>query len=434
MTKNFDAIIIGAGVIGSAISFELSKRGWKSINIDRNPSSGYGSTAASCAIIRVHYSTFDGCALAYEGYHYWKNWSSYLECHDEKGLSKFIDCGAMIYKTEMNNFLKIIMERADELKIPYENWDLETIKRKLSISDVSSFFPVKLPKSASFGKSNGRLMSGAVFFPTAGYVNDPQLSAHNLQRASEAKGGEFLFKKSVVEIIKENGRAAGVVLDDGSYIKSKVIVNVAGPHSMKINQMADVEKSMNIKTKALKVEVAHVSSPENFNYENVGLVVSDGDIGCYSRPELGNNILIGSEDPECDERVYVDPDDWDTNFTEQWKTQVLRQAQRYPDLPISSEVRGVVSLYDVSDDWIPIYDKSDLPGFYMAIGSSGNQYKNAPVAGVIMSELIEACERGYNHDQNPLQMHLKYINREINLGFYSRNRKINEESSMSVLG
>ena len=277
-------------------------------------------------------------------------------------------------------------------------------------------------------------MSGAVFFPTAGYVNDPQLSAHNLQRASENKGGKFLFKKSVIEIIQENGRATGVVLDDGSRLTSKVIINVGGPHSMKINRMAGVEKSMNIKTKALKVEVSHVSSPANFNYENAGFVVSDGDIGCYSRPELGNNILIGSEDPECDDRIYVDPDNWDSNFTEQWKTQVLRQAQRYPDLPISSEVRGVVSLYDVSDDWIPIYDKSDLPGFYMAIGSSGNQYKNAPVAGIIMSELIEACESGYNHDQNPLKVHLKYINREINMGFYSRNRKINTESSMSVLG
>ena len=60
MDKKYDAIIIGAGVIGSAISFELSKKGYKTVNIDRNPTSGYGSTAASCAIIRVHYSTFDG--------------------------------------------------------------------------------------------------------------------------------------------------------------------------------------------------------------------------------------------------------------------------------------------------------------------------------------------------------------------------------------
>ena len=434
MTQNFDAVIIGAGVIGSAVSFELSKRGWKTVNIDRNPTAGYGSTAASCAIIRVHYSTFDGCALAFEGYHYWKNWASYLGHKDEKGLSKFIECGAMIYKTETNNYLKTIMERANELEIPYDNWDTDTIKRKLSISDVSSFFPVKLPDNSNFGKNNGRSVSGAVFFPTAGYVNDPQLSTHNLQRASEIKGGKFLFKKSVTEIIKENGRATGVVLNDGSRIKSRVVINVAGPHSMKINQMADVESSMNIKTKALKVEVSHVKAPANFNYQETGFVVSDGDIGCYSRPELGNNILIGSEDPECDERIFVDPDNWDSNFTEQWKIQVLRQAQRYPSLPISSEVRGVVSLYDVSDDWIPIYDKSDLPGFYMAVGSSGNQYKNAPVAGVIMSELIEACENGHDHDRNPLKINLKYINRQINLGFYSRNRKINSESSMSVLG
>ena len=78
METKFDAIIIGAGVIGSAIGFELSKKGYKTLNLDRNATSGYGSTAASCAIIRVHYSTFDGCALAYEGYHYWKDWEKYL--------------------------------------------------------------------------------------------------------------------------------------------------------------------------------------------------------------------------------------------------------------------------------------------------------------------------------------------------------------------
>ena len=42
MNKNYDAIIIGAGVIGSAINFELSKKGWKTLNIDKNPESVYG--------------------------------------------------------------------------------------------------------------------------------------------------------------------------------------------------------------------------------------------------------------------------------------------------------------------------------------------------------------------------------------------------------
>ena len=93
-----------------------------------------------------------------------------------------------------------------------------------------------------------------------------------------------------------------------------------------------------------------------------------------------------------------------------------------------------MALYDVSDDWIPIYDKSSLPGFYMAVGSSGNQYKNAPMAGKIMAELIVECENGHDHDKDPIKLHLNYIDREIDLGFYSRNRVINKESSMSVLG
>ncbi len=434
MNNHYDAIIIGAGVIGSAIGFELAKKGWRVLNIDKNPASGYGSTAASCAIIRVHYSTFDGCALAYEGYHYWKNWSSYLGLGEDVTLSKFIQCGCMIYRTESNNYLKTIIARADELSIPYEIWSPEKIKHKLPISDLNMYAPVKRLEDPHFGLCNNKTICGALFFPTAGFVNDPKLSAYNLQLAGENRGSKFWFNKTVSKILKFNGRVSGVALSDGTEISSGIVVNAGGPHSAKINALAGLKKSNNIKTKALKVEVSHVSSPKGFNYERSAFVVSDSDIGCYSRPETGNNILIGSEDPECDQRIFVDPDNWDENFTEQLSIQVLRQSQRYPGISMSSQTKGIVSLYDVSDDWIPIYDKSDLPGFYMAIGTSGNQYKNAPVAGVMMSNLIESVEDGLDHDYQPLQLNLRYINRKINMGFYSRNRKVNQESSMSVLG
>jgi len=114
--------------------------------------------------------------------------------------------------------------------------------------------------------------------------------------------------------------------------------------------------------------------------------------------------------------------------------QVMREAQRVQDLPIPNQLQGVVDLYDCTDDWIPIYDKSDLPGFYMAVGTSGNQYKNAPVVGKMMSELIEACEKGLDHDAQPFQFHLTHIDRPFNVGFYSRLREINPDSSFSVIG
>ena len=118
MNNTYDAIIIGAGVIGSAINFELSKKGWKTLNIDKNPEAGYGSTSASCAIIRVHYSTFDGCAIAYEGYHYWKNWNDYLELSTDHDFAKFVESGCMIYRTEENGYLDTIINRAKGITSP----------------------------------------------------------------------------------------------------------------------------------------------------------------------------------------------------------------------------------------------------------------------------------------------------------------------------
>ena len=78
MNDRYDAIIIGAGVIGAATAYELSKKGFRTLSIDKLPAAGYGPTSNSCAIIRVHYSTLEGAVFAYEGYFYWKNWQDYL--------------------------------------------------------------------------------------------------------------------------------------------------------------------------------------------------------------------------------------------------------------------------------------------------------------------------------------------------------------------
>ena len=70
----------------------------------------------------------------------------------------------------------------------------------------------------------------------------------------------------------------------------------------------------------------------------------------------------------------------------------------------------------------------------MAVGTSGNQYKNAPVVGRMMAELIDACEKGLDHDKEPFQYKFKYLDHTINVGFFSRKREINKDSSFSVNG
>ena len=434
MNERYDAIIIGAGIIGACTAYELARKGWRTLNLDRLPAAGYGSTGASCAIIRTHYSTLDGAALAYEGYFYWKDWPAYIGVEDERGLARYIDSGCVVLKTDLNDHLRPICANMDRLGIPYEDWTASQILDRLPYYDLRRFGPPKRPDDPDFGTPGGGEIDGAVYFPCAGYVTDPQLATHNVQRAAEAAGADFRFNATVAEIHRADGRAAGVTLADGAAIDAPIVVNVAGPHSAKINDMAGVTAGMKIKTRALRQEVAHVPAPPGVDFERDGLITSDGDIGCYCRPELGNHILIGSEDPACDPREWVDPDDYDTSFSDQWTAQVHRVAQRIPSLGIPSRTAGVVDLYDVADDWIPIYDASDLPGFYMAVGTSGNQFKNAPVAGAMIATLIEACEAGRDHDSGPVAYSAPHTGRVIDIGFYSRRREINEESSFSVLG
>ena len=434
MSQQPDAIIIGTGVIGTAVAFEMAKNGWKTLSLDRNAQIGHGSTAGSCAIIRMHYSTFDGTAFAWEGYHYWRDWKAYLGLPDGHALAQFKECGCMVMRTEANGNLDKHLENSRDLDIPVEEWDEAAILDKLPIYSLASFSPPRRIDDPEFGTANGNRIGGALYWPNGGYVTDPALSSQNLADAARQHGAEFRLGVEVVEILKEDGRVRGVKLASGEEIHAKVVVNVAGPGSAHINGLAGVTDEMTIKTRPLRQEVAHVPAPEGFDFDSLGMVVSDSDIACYIRPEHGNNILVGSEDPECDDREWVDPDDYNREFTEQWTTQAYRMGQRIPSLGIPSRMKGCVDLYDVSDDWIPIYDKSSVDGFYMAIGTSGNQFKNAPVAGAMMAALIEHCEGGEDHDRNPLQFPLHYVDGSIDVGFYSRLREINPESSFSVIG
>lgn len=165
--QKFDAIIIGAGVIGAAIGLELARKGWKTLNVDMLPAAGYGSTSASCAIIRTHYSTLAGSAIAYEGYFYWKNWAKWLATEDESGLAEFRETGCAVMKTADNGYMAKIMANMDALSIPYEDWDNATLKSRMAHYDTSLFAPAKRPEMAGFGAPDGDgELAGAVYFPS----------------------------------------------------------------------------------------------------------------------------------------------------------------------------------------------------------------------------------------------------------------------------
>ncbi|PKW19188.1 FAD dependent oxidoreductase [Saccharopolyspora spinosa] len=104
-----------------------------------------------------------------------------------------------------------------------------------------------------------------------------------------------------------------------------------------------------------------------------------------------------------------------------FEAQVTRAARRLSGLRVPNRARGVVGVYDVADDWTPIYDRTELAGFYVAIGASGNQFKNAPVVGRLMAALVDQVEAGADHDREPVRYRGPHTGLDIDPGSFSRS-------------
>ena len=76
--RSYDAIVIGAGVIGSSVAYHLARLGCKRVLVlDRNQV-GAGNTSQSSGILRTHYSVVQNVEMAKASWEVFKNFAAYL--------------------------------------------------------------------------------------------------------------------------------------------------------------------------------------------------------------------------------------------------------------------------------------------------------------------------------------------------------------------
>lgn len=435
-----DAVVVGAGVIGTAVAHALARAGRSVVVVAREGAPGLGSTSASSAIIRFNYSTLPGVATAWEGKFVWQAWEEFLGGPDDDGrVARFHQVGAFCLDSPGLDPGKVL-PLFDAVGVPYEVWDAATLRARVPGLDPARHHPPKPVDSEEFwADPDGEI--GAFFMPEAGFVDDPQFAAHNLATAARRLGAQFRFKATVTGVVRAGGRVAGVDLADGTRIAAPVVVNCAGPASSRLNALADdggdVLGDFTVSTRPLRNEVHYVPEPPGYGAgRTAGPVAADLDLGTYWRGTPNGEILVGGTEPACDPMHWLDdPDDFDPGVTEAlYRAQVYRAARRFPDLTVPNRPRGIGAVYDVTDDWIPIYDRTALPGYYVAIGTSGNQFKNAPLAGLYLERIVTACEGGADHDTTPVTVTLEHSGQTVDLSAFSRRRPVNRDSSFTVMG
>jgi sarcosine oxidase subunit beta len=439
--------VIGAGVVGCAVALELRRGSYDVTVLDKNGDVGHGSTAASCGIVRRFYAQPGMIAIAHESWQIWDDWDAFLGPIDDDRIT-FPRPGMLFIPPHLDEGAHATVAEMQRLGIRASVLSADQIAERFPFLDVASNFPPLPADDPGFFEATGRRIEGGVFEEDAGYVVFPALAAQNLRRAAERDGVKFVLNHRVVGITRTGNGTAGkrrfhLETADGTSIEAEILVNVAGPHSAIINRLAGV--TLPLETRPLRREVHALDNPlhgaggagKTAGDEAAELpIVGDLDSGIYFRPESGGRkLIVGSTDPKCDPLEFVDdPDHFNTGITGTYRErQCLRLMKRFPQVGLGPD-KGVADLYDVTvRDWYPIVDRTDLPGYYVCIGTSGSSFKTAPVLGLMMARIIEACEAGNDTDSNPLQLDLPRIGATIDTRFLSRSRS-EIRSSGTVIG
>lgn len=357
MAQSFDAVVIGAGIMGCCTAFELAHRKLRVAVVEKDGVAA-GSTGKSSAIIRQHYSNELTARMARYSLGVFREFSERVG--DDCG---FRGTGALV------------LVGAEDRPALEANVALQrrvgVVTSVLTPQEVGELIP---------GVATTDL-AAAAYEPDAGYA-DPHLTTSAYANAAQRLGVCLIANTEVTGIRFAGDRVVGVETTRGR-LDAPVVLNCAGPWGARIAALAGVTAPI----KACRVQVAVFRRPPDHAAEHA--VVLDFVHRSYFRAETGTLTLVGSIDP-AEANALVDPDDYaeyvDSEFVAAMGECFLR---RYPPMERSESFGGFAGLYGITPDWHPIVD--DVPpgsGCYICAGFSGHGFKLGPAVGLMVADLV----------------------------------------------
>lgn len=349
--SRYKVVVIGGGVIGTAVAFYLAKNGVSDVVVLEKDYLSSGSTGRCGGGIRQQWSERMNVRLAMRSVEHFKRFES------EVGFDiEYFQGGYLLLAYTEEEVL--LFERNIKMQ-QEENLDVEL----LSKNEASSRF--------SFIDMSG--VRAAAYCSSDGHAN-PHLTTFAYARAAERMGVEVLTHTSAENIITEDGRIVAVQTSKGK-IETEVVVNAAGGYSHEVGAMAGVE----LPTESYRHQIfvteplEHIMDPLVISFEN----------NFYIRQTKAGNFIMGQGDK--DELPGH-------NVTPTWKflrEMTEKMPKFFPFLRDVRVLRHWAGLYNMSPDAQPIIDRAvDIDNFYYAIGFSGHGFMLAPAVGEAVAEWI----------------------------------------------
>jgi len=354
MSTTAETVIIGGGVMGCSIQYHLAQLGMTDTLLLEKDVLASGSTSRSQAILRMHYSNEVTTRMAWESLKVLQSFEALIGSssgYTRTGYLLIVNAAqreAMAANVAMHKKIGVNVDLVS-------GDDVREIAPMLAVTDDEAF----------------------AYEPDSGYA-DPYAVTTGYARRARELGARIKSGTPVIGIEISSGRIAAVMTANERIATANVVV-AAGPWSAALLRNIGIALPL----QPLRHQVVMLRRPQDRvpDHPIIGDVVYE----MSARPDVGNLTLIGIGEEE-----YVDPDDYNQGVDMPLVEETCKRlTKRMPGMRDALYRGGWSGLFTVTPDWHPILDRVDaIAGLYVAVGFSGHGFKESPMIGLSMAELI----------------------------------------------
>lgn len=388
----YDCIVIGGGIVGTAILDRLARRNLKVLLIEKCDDVASFSTRANSGIVHAGYDCEPNTLKAKFNVR-----GNELMWQDVKELDvPHHRCASIVVaRADQLEELEILKEKAEANGVPVEIWDREkTVALEANVADDIAF---------------------SLYAPTAGIVSPYQLCIAYADRAV-LNGAEVLLECESQSVAKENDEY--IVKTNKGEFTAKYIVNCAGAHGAQVNDQAGAE---HYDTTYRRGDYFVLDNTERKNVHTV----------IFQLPSaLGKGVLVA---PTADGNVIYGPTAVDTTDDDTASSLDSLDTLK-KSVPISYKtpaynkcIRVYSGLRTIIGHDFVIGESKIKDNFFMAIGICSPGLTSAPAIAEYIDELI-AKKSGATLKENCVREVAKH-NRLTELDEKTLNALIEKDSA-----
>lgn len=356
MKSRAECVIIGGGVVGTAIAYYLAKAGMTDTVLVEADYLSCGATGRCGGGIRQQWSTEANTLLAIESVREFSTLEDELDADIE-----FLQGGYLV--------------------LAYTEEDEAQFEKNVALQQGLGLDVVKLTpdeiKARVVPQLNTDGVRMATYCPSDASAN-PFLTTHAYANAARRLGVEVELFTRVERVLTDGGKVTGVETSRGT-ISAPLVVNVAGSHSVPIAATAGVE----LPIKPCRRQILVTEPLERF----FDPMIISFSFGIYFRQVRHGSVIGGFGDP--DEPAGFNQ----TSSLEFLTTMSSKLAFLMPRLRSVKVVRQWGGLYDLTPDAQPILGETDgVEGFFQASGFSGHGFMIAPKVASLVAQVVAGAE------------------------------------------